>query len=93
MASTAHSGGEQVHADSHEHGVKRKRDTLARTGPLLLLLVPIFVVFGLATLAGHLTDTGVLIIALVALLFATAVVIFGVIKLASVAPEDDDDAL
>jgi hypothetical protein len=77
-------------ADEHGDG-RRRRDTLARTGPLLALLIPIFLVYGLATLSGYTTDTGVLIIAVIALLLATFAVILGVIKLASVPPEDEDE--
>lgn len=75
---------------AHDRHAPRKRDPLARTGLLLALLVPIFLVYGLATLAGYLTDTGVLIIALVMLVLATFVVIGAVLRIADVPPEDDD---
>lgn len=71
--------------------LRRKRDTLARTGPLLALLIPVLGVYGLATLAGYLTDTVVLIIAIIMLLIATFVVISGVIRMASAPPDDDDE--
>lgn len=90
MASSVHTPSD---AAGGEHGkpARRKRDTLARTGPLLALLVPILLVYGLATLTGYTTDTVVLIVAVIFLFIATFVVIGGVIKLASVPPEEDDE--
>jgi hypothetical protein len=91
MASSVHTGSDAADGAGHGKPARRKRDTLARTGPLLALLIPILLVYGLATLAGYTTDTVVLIVAVVALLGATFVVIAGVIKLANVPPEDDDE--
>lgn len=92
MASSVHTGSDATDGAGHGEGARRKRDTLARTGPLLALLIPIFVVYGLAALAGYTTDTVVLIVAVVALFLATFVVISGVMKLANVPPEDDDES-
>ena len=91
MASSVQTRSDAPGAAERVRPARRKRDTLARTGPLLALLIPIFVVYGLAALAGATTDTVVLIVAVVALLLATFVVISGVMKLANVPPEEDDD--
>jgi hypothetical protein len=88
---SAGTAGHEEPGAEHRQGSRRGRDTLARTGPLLALLIPIFLVYGLATLAGYTTDTVVLIVAVVVLLIATGVVISGVIKLTNVPPEDDDE--
>ncbi|MHB1539465.1 MAG: hypothetical protein ACYCUM_10850 [Solirubrobacteraceae bacterium] len=91
MASSVRTGSDGASAVQQPTPARSRRDTLAHTGPLLALLIPILLVFGLAALTGVTTDTVVLILAVVALLVATFVVISGVMKLASAPPEEDDD--
>ncbi|HEY1688243.1 MAG TPA: hypothetical protein VGF95_05200 [Solirubrobacteraceae bacterium] len=93
MATSADTGETAGEGAATEHHGAPKRETLARTGPLLALLPPIFLVFGLATLAGFTTSTGALIGALAALLIMTVLVIGGVLKLADQPPEDEDEDL
>lgn len=91
MATSVHTGETASESVAVGHHDTPKRETLARTGPLLVLLPPILIVFGLAALAGFTASTGVLIGALVALLIATTIVVGGVLKLASQMPEDEDE--
>lgn len=68
-----------------------KPDLFSNTGPLIEIWLPMMIVVGLMIVVGVTTSVGALIGAVVALFVATAGVVVGAIKLASVQPEDDED--
>jgi len=78
------------HHDSHTVE-DDKPDLFAHTGPLIEIWLPMMIVVGLMILVGVTTSTGALIGAVAALLVATAAVVFGAVKLASVKPEEEED--
>lgn len=77
--------------ENHAHGAAVRRDALARTGPLFLLLFGMLLVYGLAVLSGATTSTGALIAALVLLVAVTYGVVIGTVKLIDLPPEDVDE--
>jgi hypothetical protein len=83
---------DQQDIETHgHHGAAVKRDSLARTGPLFLLLFVMLLVYGLAVLTGATTNHGILIIALVLLVAATYGVVAGTVKMIELPPEDGDE--
>lgn len=64
-------------------------DVFSNTGPLIEIWLPMMIVVGLIIVVGATTSVGALIGAVIALLVATAGVVVGAIKLASLEPEDD----
>ncbi len=77
--------------EPHGHHAPGKRDSLARTGPLFLLLFVMLLVYGLAVLSGATTNHGILIVALVLLVAATYGVVAGTVKMIELPPEDGDE--
>ncbi len=75
------------------HGTVARRDTLAHTGPLFVLLSAVLLVYGLAVLTGATTSTGTLIVALVLLVLVTYGVVLGTVRMIELPPEDGDDDL
>lgn len=67
-----------------------KPDIFSHTGPLIEIWLPMMIVVGLVIVVGATTSVGALIGAVVALIIATAGVVAGAIRLASVQPEDED---
>lgn len=82
---------DQKETETHAGGAAAHRDTLARTGPLFLLLAGVLIVYGLAVLSGATTSTGALIAALVLLVAVTYGVVIGTVKLIDLPPEDLDE--
>jgi hypothetical protein len=68
-----------------------RRETLARTGPLLAILFPMLLVFGLAVLTGWTASTGALIGALVLLFVVTYAVVWGTIHMINMPPENEEE--
>lgn len=77
--------------ETHAHGAAGQRDSLARTGPLLVLLAGMLLVYGLAVLSGATTSTGTLIVALVLLVVVTYGVVMGTVKLIDLPPDEIDE--
>jgi hypothetical protein len=82
----AHTSQTELHADRGA----AQRDTLARTGPLLVCLIAVLVVYGLAVLTGATTSTGVLIVAIVLLFLVTYGVVAGTVHMIKQPPEDGE---
>lgn len=74
----------------HAHRGAARRDTLARTGPLLVVLIAVLIVYGLAVLTGATTSTGVLIVAIVLLFIVTYGVVLGTVHMIKQPPEDGE---
>ncbi len=70
---------------------RERRDTLAHTGPLLAVLFPMLLVYGLAVLTGWTASTGALIGALVLLFLVTYGVVWGTIHMINLPPEDEEE--
>lgn len=73
------------------HERAARRDSLARTGPLFAVLLPMLLVYGLAVLAGWTTSTGALIGALVLLVVVTYGVVAGTVHMINLPPEDGEE--
>lgn len=73
------------------HDGATSRDTLAHTGPLIGVLLPMLIVVGLVIVVGVTSSHVALAGALVALIIATYVVVVGAIRLASRPPQEEDD--
>lgn len=83
----AHTSQTELHAPE---GAAR-RETLARTGPLLVCLIAVLIVYGLAVLTGATTSTGVLIVAIVLLFLVTYGVVVGTVHMIKQPPEDGEE--
>ncbi len=92
MARSAEQPGRQAHRRALAHGAQGvERDTFAHTIPLISIWLPMLLVVGLVILAGATTSHIALGGAVVALLLATFAVVMGVVRLANLPPEQDDD--
>jgi hypothetical protein len=76
---------------AHAPRARARRETLAHTGPLLAVLFPMLLVYGLAVLTGWTASTGALIGALVLLFVVTYGVVWGTIHMINLPPEDEEE--